>query len=91
MHCVSISVSCANLSHSTYFFDLQVEGTSSVVSELAKLATQKQMLLDQSRDLFSTVATIHVGKTSMILLFSSTIVYCCLDHRVNYILAKQVK
>lgn len=45
------------------FVHLQVEGTSTVVSELAKLATQEQMLLDQSRDLLSTVAAIHVRRT----------------------------
>ncbi|KAF8673685.1 hypothetical protein HU200_048434 [Digitaria exilis] len=43
----------------------KVEGTSSVVSELAKLATQEQMLLDQSKDLLSTVAAIHVKKCSL--------------------------
>ncbi|XP_062216492.1 QWRF motif-containing protein 2-like [Phragmites australis] len=43
----------------------KVEGTSSVVSELAKLATQEQMLLDQSRDLFSMVAAIHVKQCSL--------------------------
>ncbi|CAD6202548.1 unnamed protein product [Miscanthus lutarioriparius] len=46
----------------------KVEGTSSVVSELAKLATQEQMLLDQSKDLLSTVAAIHVKTSSMIIL-----------------------
>lgn len=48
------------------FIGLQVEGTSSVVSELAKLATQEQMLLDQSRDLFSAVAVMHVGSSSLV-------------------------
>ncbi|KAL5217048.1 hypothetical protein ABZP36_017732 [Zizania latifolia] len=43
----------------------KVEGTSSVVSELAKLATQEQMLLDQSRDLLSMVAAIHVKQCSL--------------------------
>ncbi|EER92673.1 hypothetical protein BDA96_01G494800 [Sorghum bicolor] len=43
----------------------KVEGTSSVVSELAKLATQEQMLLDQSKDLLSTVAAIHVKNCSL--------------------------
>uniref|UniRef100_A0ACD5XMD0 Uncharacterized protein n=1 Tax=Avena sativa TaxID=4498 RepID=A0ACD5XMD0_AVESA len=43
----------------------KVEGTSSVVYELAKLATQEQMLLDQSRDLLSTVAAIHVKQCSL--------------------------
>ncbi|KAL5209588.1 hypothetical protein ABZP36_005211 [Zizania latifolia] len=43
----------------------KVEGTSSVVSELAKLATQEQMLLDQSRDLLSMVAVIHVKQCSL--------------------------
>jgi hypothetical protein len=55
------------------FFHLQVEGTSTVVSELAKLATQEQMLLDQSRDLLSTVAAIHVRRTSMIILLNPTV------------------
>ncbi|KAG8073945.1 hypothetical protein GUJ93_ZPchr0006g45482 [Zizania palustris] len=43
----------------------KVDGTSSVVSELAKLATQEQMLLDQSRDLLSMVAAIHVKQCSL--------------------------
>ncbi|AQL08933.1 Protein SNOWY COTYLEDON 3 [Zea mays] len=43
----------------------KVEGTSSVVSELSKLATQEQMLLDQSKDLLSTVAAIHVKNCSL--------------------------
>ncbi|XP_062210283.1 protein SNOWY COTYLEDON 3-like [Phragmites australis] len=43
----------------------KVEGATSVVSELAKLATQEQMLLDQSRDLLSTVAAIHVKRCSL--------------------------
>uniref|UniRef100_A0ACD5X2D6 Uncharacterized protein n=1 Tax=Avena sativa TaxID=4498 RepID=A0ACD5X2D6_AVESA len=43
----------------------KVEGTSSVVYELAKLATQEQMLLEQSRDLLSTVAAIHVKQCSL--------------------------
>lgn len=73
------------------FIGLQVEGTSSVVSELAKLATQEQMLLDQSRDLLSMVAAIHVWRISVILLFDCTLVYCCLAHCVNYIFEKQVK
>ncbi|PWZ06631.1 QWRF motif-containing protein 2 [Zea mays] len=41
----------------------KVEGTSSVVSELSKLATQEQMLLDQSKDLLSTVAAIHFANS----------------------------
>jgi hypothetical protein len=59
-----------------FIFILQVEGTSSVVSELAKLATQEQMLLDQSRDLLSTVAAIHVRPSMIlcsILLFDNVI------------------
>jgi len=65
------------------FIHLQVEGTSSVVSELAKLATQEQMLLDQSKDLLSTVAAIHVGRSSMIFLLNSTVAQFYLAHLVN--------
>jgi hypothetical protein len=63
MHCKSHANICFGKLNDI-FFHLQVEGTSSVVSELAKLATQEQMLLDQSRDLLSTVAAIHVRRTS---------------------------
>jgi hypothetical protein len=62
---------------------LQVEGTSSVVSELAKLATQEQMLLDQSKDLLSTVAAIHVRRSSMTSLLNSTVIQFYLAHLVN--------
>ncbi|CAN6301855.1 unnamed protein product [Urochloa humidicola] len=53
------------MTSSIYSLLSKVEGTSSVVSELAKLATQEQMLLDQSKDLLSTVAAIHVKKCSL--------------------------
>lgn len=43
----------------------KVEGTSSTVFELAKVAAQEQMLLDQSRDLFSAVAVMHVKQCSL--------------------------
>ncbi|KAL6867638.1 hypothetical protein ACP4OV_015662 [Aristida adscensionis] len=56
MHTMTSSI-CSLLS--------KVDGTSSVMSELAKLATQEQMLLDQSRDLLSTVAAIHVKQCSL--------------------------
>jgi len=36
--------------------------------QLAKLATQEEMLLDQSKDLLSTVAAIHVETSYMIIL-----------------------
>nr|AAK92646.1 Hypothetical protein [Oryza sativa Japonica Group] len=39
----------------------KVEGMSSMVFELAKVVSQEQMLLDQSRDLFSAVAVMHFG------------------------------
>lgn len=47
-----------------FFNDQQVEGTSSTVFELAKVAAQEQMLLDQSRDLFSAVAVMHVSTSA---------------------------
>ncbi|CAN6290295.1 unnamed protein product [Urochloa humidicola] len=53
------------MTSSIYSLLSKVEGTSSVVSELAKLATQEQMLLDQSKDLLSTVAAIHVKNCSL--------------------------
>ncbi|CAN6285260.1 unnamed protein product [Urochloa humidicola] len=53
------------MTSSIYSLLSKVEGTSSVVSELARLATQEQMLLDQSKDLLSTVAAIHVKKCSL--------------------------
>lgn len=43
----------------------KVEGTSSLVSELTKMAAQEQALLDQSRDLLSTVAAMHVRQCSL--------------------------
>ncbi|KAL6648612.1 hypothetical protein ACP70R_012836 [Stipagrostis hirtigluma subsp. patula] len=53
------------MTSSIYTLLSKVDGTSSVMSELAKLATQEQMLLDQSRDLLSTVAAIHVKQCSL--------------------------
>ncbi|BAT10436.1 Os10g0345701, partial [Oryza sativa Japonica Group] len=43
----------------------KVEGMSSMVFELAKVVSQEQMLLDQSRDLFSAVAVMHVKLCSL--------------------------
>ncbi|XP_073105125.1 QWRF motif-containing protein 2 isoform X2 [Elaeis guineensis] len=43
----------------------QVEGMSSLVLELAKMAAQEQALLDQSRDLLSMVAAMHVRQCSL--------------------------
>ncbi|XP_078164024.1 QWRF motif protein (DUF566) isoform X1 [Carex rostrata] len=43
----------------------KVEGAGSLVSELAKVAAQEKSLLDQSRDLLSTVAALHVKKCSL--------------------------
>ncbi|XP_072972665.1 QWRF motif-containing protein 2-like [Typha angustifolia] len=43
----------------------KVEGTSSLVSELAKVAAQEQALLNQSRDLLSMVAAMHVKQCSL--------------------------
>ena len=37
-----------------------------MVFELAKVVSQEQMLLDQSRDLFSAVAVMHVGSSSLV-------------------------
>lgn len=47
------------------YFLLQVEGANSLVSELAKAASQELKLLDQSRDLLSTVAALHVTPTTL--------------------------
>ncbi|KAG1366879.1 putative QWRF motif-containing protein 2 [Cocos nucifera] len=43
----------------------QVEGMSSLVLDLAKMAAQEQALLDQSRDLLSMVAAMHVRRCSL--------------------------
>ncbi|KAJ3702843.1 hypothetical protein LUZ61_006548 [Rhynchospora tenuis] len=43
----------------------KVEGAGSLVSELANVAAQEKSLLDQSRDLLSTVAALHVKKCSL--------------------------
>ncbi|XP_020103517.1 protein SNOWY COTYLEDON 3-like [Ananas comosus] len=43
----------------------KVEGANSLVSELAKAASQELKLLDQSRDLLSTVAALHVKLCSL--------------------------
>ncbi|PKU68758.1 QWRF motif-containing protein 2-like [Dendrobium catenatum] len=43
----------------------KVEGTNSLVSELAKVAAKEQALLDQSRNLLSTVAALHVKYCSL--------------------------
>ncbi|XP_038989968.1 QWRF motif-containing protein 2 [Phoenix dactylifera] len=43
----------------------KVEGMSSLVSELAKMAAQEQALLDQSRDFLSMVAATHVRQCSL--------------------------
>ena len=72
---------------------IQVEGTSSVVYELAKLATQEQMLLDQSRDLLSTVAAIHVRRISSWFNSKQHCALLCSDHCVDLCIyiASQVK
>ncbi|XP_073007853.1 QWRF motif-containing protein 2-like [Typha latifolia] len=43
----------------------KVEGTNYLVSEVAKLAAQERILLDQSRDLLSTVVAMHVKQCSL--------------------------
>ena len=48
---------------------VQVEGMSSLVLELAKMAAQEQALLDQSRDLLSMVAAMHVSHTARFIIF----------------------
>jgi hypothetical protein len=61
------------------------------VSELAKLATQEQMLLDQSKDLLSTVAAIHVGTSSAYVLFlvlNYSVTQFYLAHLINYLIWK---
>ncbi|PKA49788.1 hypothetical protein AXF42_Ash004330 [Apostasia shenzhenica] len=44
----------------------KVEGTSSLASELIKVTEQEQALLDQSRDLLSTLAALHVKQSSLL-------------------------
>ncbi|XP_020580229.1 QWRF motif-containing protein 2-like [Phalaenopsis equestris] len=43
----------------------KVQDTSSLVSELAKVAAKEQALLDQSRNLLTTVAALHVKHCSL--------------------------
>ncbi|KAJ3673945.1 hypothetical protein LUZ60_005937 [Juncus effusus] len=43
----------------------KVQGAGSLVSELAKVAAQEKSLLDQSRDLLSTVSALNVKKCSL--------------------------
>ncbi|XP_020242842.1 QWRF motif-containing protein 2-like, partial [Asparagus officinalis] len=43
----------------------KVEGTNSVLSELSKVAEQERGLLNQSRDLLSTIAAMHVKQCSL--------------------------
>jgi hypothetical protein len=42
---------------------VQLSGTSILVSDLAKIATQERSLMDQSRELLSTLASMHVSST----------------------------
>lgn len=48
---------------------LQLAGTSILVSDLSKVATQERTLMEQSRELLSTLATMHVSIQSSRLLF----------------------
>ncbi|GJM96719.1 hypothetical protein PR202_ga13581 [Eleusine coracana subsp. coracana] len=41
----------------------KLAGTSVLVSDLAKVATEERTLMDQSRELLSTLATMHVSST----------------------------
>nr|CAD1837852.1 unnamed protein product [Ananas comosus var. bracteatus] len=50
---------------SIYSLLSKVEGTSSLASELAKVAAQELTLLDQLRDVLSTVAVMHVRQCSL--------------------------
>ncbi|URE09493.1 hypothetical protein MUK42_23051 [Musa troglodytarum] len=43
----------------------KVEEMSSMISEIAKVAAEERLLLDQSRDLLSTVAAMHVKQCSL--------------------------
>ncbi|PKA53648.1 hypothetical protein AXF42_Ash009144 [Apostasia shenzhenica] len=43
----------------------KAEGTGSLVSELANIAAQEQVFLDQSRDVLSTIAALHVKQFSL--------------------------
>jgi len=40
---------------------LQLAGTSILVSHLSKVATHERTLMEQSRELLSTLATMHVS------------------------------
>ncbi|XP_020575463.1 QWRF motif-containing protein 2-like [Phalaenopsis equestris] len=50
---------------SVYTILSKVEGRSSLALELSKIASQEQALLDQSRDLLSTLAALHVKQCSL--------------------------
>lgn len=50
---------------SIYCISPKLEGTNSSVLELAEVAVQERVLLDQSRHLLSTVATLHVKQCSL--------------------------
>ncbi|WOL17646.1 hypothetical protein Cni_G26439 [Canna indica] len=43
----------------------KVEGTSNLVPEITKVVAQEQALLDQSKDLLSTIAALHVKQCSL--------------------------
>jgi hypothetical protein len=42
---------------------VQLAGTSVLVSDLAKVATEERSLMEQSRESLSTLATMHVSST----------------------------
>lgn len=44
---------------------------SSMISEIAKVAAEERLLLDQSRDLLSTVAAMHVSAVMDLFIFFS--------------------
>ncbi|CAL9058325.1 QWRF motif-containing protein 2-like isoform X1 [Musa acuminata AAA Group] len=50
---------------SIFFLLSKVEGTSSVISEITKVAAEERLLLEKSRDLLSTVAAMHVTQCSL--------------------------
>jgi hypothetical protein len=54
---------------------VQLAGTSVLVSDLAKVATEERSLMEQSRESLSTLATMHVSSTIHPCLFSSIYAY----------------
>ena len=65
---------------------LQRSGTSILVSDLARIAPQERSLMDQSRELLSTLASMHVSSTICSVLFH----FICNDYRALLICTSQL-